>query len=136
VLAGPDPRSLIDPISPDDLRRAARGVLDEWWAPMLQDPSRLRSREYQAYAAVTMCRIIVTISQGTVVSKPDAVAVAGRLLGERWSGVLDRALAWPEGPQPDATGETLDLIRRTLAVCHRPGGRSGEEPCPRPGQTS
>jgi hypothetical protein len=38
VLAGPAPKSLIDPISPNDLRAAMRQVLQTWATPMLADP--------------------------------------------------------------------------------------------------
>ena len=43
ILAGPPLQDLIDPIQPEDLRRAARATLNEWWAPMLYEPTRLRS---------------------------------------------------------------------------------------------
>lgn len=48
VVAGPPVAPMIDPVSPADLRRAVRGYLEEWWRPMLADPARLRSREYQS----------------------------------------------------------------------------------------
>ncbi|HEV8716188.1 MAG TPA: nucleotidyltransferase domain-containing protein, partial [Candidatus Binatia bacterium] len=37
VLAGPLPRTLIDPVQPAELREAVRGILREWWMPMLLD---------------------------------------------------------------------------------------------------
>jgi hypothetical protein len=46
VMAGPAPQTLIDPVQPNDLRRAALGILREWWSPQLHDPSRLHSSEY------------------------------------------------------------------------------------------
>jgi hypothetical protein len=114
VLVGPVPQVLIDPILPGDLRRAAHGILREWWEPMLPDPFRLRSREYQAYAALTMCRILYTLKHGMVVSKPVAVRWAFRFLDEPWVSLIEQALAWPSGPQPDRLSETLALIRYTL----------------------
>jgi len=44
VLAGPDPKSMIEMVNPDDIRRAVTGILQEWWFPMLNDPSRLGDR--------------------------------------------------------------------------------------------
>jgi hypothetical protein len=37
---------------------------------MLEEPKRLHSSEYQAYAIVTMCRVLYTLEHGTIVSKP------------------------------------------------------------------
>lgn len=114
ALAGPPPEALIDPAGPDDLRRAARATLREWWAPKLTDPTLLRTREYQAYAVLTMCRALYTLQFGAVAPKPVAAGWAREQLGGRWGGVIDRALAWPHGEQPDGLDETLDLIRFTL----------------------
>jgi hypothetical protein len=114
VVAGPNPRTLIDPISPDDLRDAQRAMLREWWQPQLDDHSRLRSREYQAYAVLTMCRALYTLEHGTVVTKAAAARWAQETLGERRAALIERALAWPRGAQVDELRDTLDLIRYTL----------------------
>ena len=45
VLAGPEPKTLIDPVSPEDIRRSVVGVLHEWWFPMLEDPPGCRNME-------------------------------------------------------------------------------------------
>jgi len=114
VLAGPSPRMLIDPVSADDLRRAAAGILREWWAPQLHDHSRLRSSEYQAYAVLTMCRALYTLHWGTVGSKEAAARWAQEALGERWRGLIEQAGAWRHGMLLDELGEVLALIRYTL----------------------
>jgi predicted nucleotidyltransferase len=118
VLAGPDPTTLIDPFGPDDLRHAALSTLREWWAPMLDAPARLRQREYQAYAVLTMCRALYTLHHGTVVSKRVAACWAREYLGQQWVELIDAALAWPNGPQPDRLTETLALIQYTLHLAH------------------
>jgi hypothetical protein len=114
VLAGPPLQELIDPIRPEDLRQAARTTLNEWWAPMLADPARLRSREYQAYAALTMCRILYTLQYGAIATKSGAARWAQAELGEPWVGLIEQAMAWPEKPQPDRLEGTLALIRFTV----------------------
>ena len=122
TLAGPDPRDLIDPLKPDDLRWAASATLHEWWAPQLQDPFRLRDREYQAYATLTMCRALYTLQHGTVVPKPVAARWTQETLGGRWAALIERALAWPHDPQPDSLDETLDLVRYTLELSSQQAG--------------
>lgn len=133
ALAGPAPCALIDPILPDDLRRAQRATLQEWWAPQLHDPTRLRSSEYQAYAVLTMCRALYTLQHGTVVSKPVAARWAQQTLGERWAALIGRALAWPSGLQADELDETLGLLRYTLERAQRFAMPADEvqEPCGR-----
>lgn len=59
AVSGPDPRTLIDPILPNDLREATMKVLRELWEPQLCDPLRLYDDEYQAYAILTMCRACI-----------------------------------------------------------------------------
>jgi len=114
ALAGPPPTSLIDPVGADDLRRGVQGTLEEWWAPQLDDPHRLQSREYQAYATLTMCRALYTLHHGAIAPKPLAARWAQQVLDERWKGLIERALAWPEGRQPDEFEDTLSFIRETV----------------------
>jgi predicted nucleotidyltransferase len=115
VVEGPDPKSLIDPVSPDEIRSAIRGVLNEWWFPMLDDPSWLRAHEgnYLGFAVVTMCRAFHAIEHGTIVSKPKAVAWAKNKFGEQWHPLIEKAIASQCGKNPDFLDETLSLIRYT-----------------------
>jgi hypothetical protein len=108
VVAGADPRSLIDPVQPDDLRQAVMGFLREWWAPMLQDPDpRLHGGEYQAYAVLTMCRALYTLRYGTIVSKTAAARWVQEALGRPWEGLIEQALAWRCDMPPAGDGDVL-----------------------------
>jgi hypothetical protein len=114
-IAGPELRPLIDPISSDDLRGAVRGILNEWWRPMLDDPAFIRRRDYQAFTTLTMCRALHALRFGEVVSKP----VAARWFQTQypqWAGLIERALAWPDGEQADEFDETLEFLRFALAL--------------------
>jgi hypothetical protein len=115
ALAGPPPSTLIDPVSPDDLRGAVRGILREWWEPMLLDPEWLRADLYRAYAVLTMCRALYTLRHGRVASKPVSAAWARRELGARWAELIERASAWRhDAPAGDLSG-AADFVRFTLA---------------------
>jgi len=114
ALAGPALRTLIVSVGPDDLRRSTLGILREWWAPMLDDPARLRSSEYQAYAVLTMCRALHTLQHGTVVSKLVAARWAQQALGARWAPLIERAMAWRHDDPMDSCDETLAFIRYAL----------------------
>ena len=114
VVCGPSLKSSIDPVTPDDLRRAVSGVLREWWSPMLENPAWIRNRAYEAYATLTMCRALHALEHGDIVSKPIAARWAQATLDEQWNALIDRAVAWPQEPQPDNLNETLDFIRYTI----------------------
>jgi len=117
VLTGPDPKTLIDPVSPEDIRHAVKGVLQEWWFPMLEDPSWLKNHgsEYHAFAILTMCRALYALEHSTIVSKPMAARWALKELGERWSQVIERSLSQPVGSEdPDLYHESLAFIRFTM----------------------
>jgi 8-oxo-dGTP pyrophosphatase MutT (NUDIX family) len=114
AIAGPAPRDLVEPVPPDDLRRACAGILNEWWLPQLQDQHRLVEREYQAYAVLTMGRILYTLTFGEVVSKPIAARWAQETLEKRWTALIERALTWQPSDGISDLGETLDFIRYTL----------------------
>ncbi len=114
MVAGPAPQTLIDPILPDDLRRAVLAVLREWWSQQLHHPVWLHSRLYQAFAILTMCRALYTLRYGSIVSKPVAARWAQTALGEPWTALIERALARRPDMQSDSMNETLDLVRFTL----------------------
>lgn len=113
TLAGPEPKTLIDSISANDLRQATRNLLHEWWAPQLLDSHRLNSSDYQAYAILTMCRALYTIAFGTVVSKPTAANWAGETFLE-WSQIIQKAMTWEHGMECNLMAEALELIAFTL----------------------
>jgi len=67
-----------EPVLPDDLRRAVRGIIRTWWAPMLDAPTPVQHPGYQTYAILTMCRLLYTLEHGTIVSKPVAARAGAR----------------------------------------------------------
>jgi aminoglycoside adenylyltransferase-like protein/nucleotidyltransferase-like protein len=117
VLAGPDPKTLIDPVGPNDIRKAVKGVLQEWWFPMLENPAWLKDHgdEYHAFAILTMCRALHSLEHGTIVSKPTAARWAQKELGGEWSQVIEQALHFHEGY--DLYEKSLELIRYTMEYC-------------------
>lgn len=119
VLAGPDPQTLIDPVTPEDIRWSVLTYLNGWWAPMVDEPKRLRSSEYQAYAIVTMCRTLYTLQHGTIASKPVSAQRAMETLGEAWAGLIEEALDWRPGVAMERFDETVDFIRYTVAFSQK-----------------
>lgn len=112
VLAGPQPRTLIDPVSPEELRDAVRGILREWWKPMMIDGPLLRNGLYRCYAVLTMSRMLYTICHGAIVTKLIAARWAQDTVDSRWTPLIRSALAWSREEPPDLQ-ETLAYIRYT-----------------------
>ena len=95
ALLGPDPRTLIDPISAAELRGTARQRLGDWaeWAGAPDDPDWLLVRSHQAYVVETMCRALYTLAFGELVSKRNAVEWALSALPESWRALVEEAVA-------------------------------------------
>lgn len=114
IVEGPDPKTLIDFVNPGEIRGAVLGVLQEWWFPMLEDPSWLQEHEsaYCAFAVITMCRALHALEHGTITSKPKAVQWAREVLDRSWMSLIDKALAASrQGTQENFLDETLGFIR-------------------------
>lgn len=73
VLAGPEPRSLIDPVSSEQLRTEAIERIHEY-AEWALEPSEAgpMSRWKRSYLVLTFCRLLHTIQSGTVATKSKA----------------------------------------------------------------
>jgi predicted nucleotidyltransferase len=92
IIAGPDPQTLIDPVSPDELRRAMISILNGWAKQILEKPDLMNSRGYQSYVVLSLCRILYTLASGDVVSKAVAADWAERSLDKQWIPLIERAL--------------------------------------------
>lgn len=119
VVSGPDPRSLLDPVHPNDLRRASATTVEEWRARAHSDPewvACLRAQSHQRFVALTLCRLLYTLDTGSVASKPAAARWAAQRGAFRWSELIGRATSDPRAnaavPE-DAVNNTLALLEYT-----------------------
>ncbi len=94
VLAGPDPRELIDPVLPAALRAEVRATLDLVVALNLE-PMELVA--WQAFWVGLVCRILHTLATGAVHSKKAGFAWAQGALDPAWRGLIERAAAVRKG---------------------------------------
>jgi hypothetical protein len=98
-LAGPHPRSLVDPIPVDALCREVFATMCDWGGTsLLVDPRPMNSVWYQSFVVVSYCRMLHTLHTHTVASKHAAVRWALDTLDIRWAGLIQRA--WAERPDP------------------------------------
>jgi predicted nucleotidyltransferase len=114
TLAGPAPQTLIDPVSPRQLRQAMLTMLPEW----AQEPDQIRARGYQSYIVLSLCRVLYTLQHGAVVSKPVAARWAQAALDKRWALLIERTWSGRHHPGSEASpaeiDETLEFVRYAL----------------------
>jgi predicted nucleotidyltransferase len=108
TLFGPDPQTLIDPISKPEFIRAVQEQAREWgdWI------YHARRRKGQAYAILTMCRALYAYRNGEQVSKRKAALWAAQELPE-WSTLINNALLW-RAAQDDESVDHDAMFPETL----------------------
>lgn len=137
TLAGPDPRELVDEVTPAQLRDEVRRVaLPEWNAWLRISQERFEdacggppaySRWRQPYTVLTYCRLLQTLESGAVVSKMEAGEWALQTLDPTWRSLIQQALndrpdPWGRVHQPasrediDRTLEFADYAARKAAT--------------------
>lgn len=119
VVFGEPAKDLIDPVLPDDVRRAVLGIMREWWTPMLDEPSFFERSDYQAFGIITMCRVLYTLEHGAVASKPVSARWAKERLGEPYAGMIDRALAWQPDVETHMFDDALKFLSLTVERCRQ-----------------
>jgi hypothetical protein len=98
TLAGPDPKTLLDEVRPETLRREIVQAMQElerrFVAEMDQPFGWFKMRFGQSFTVLTVCRMLQTCQTGTVESKRSAVEWAGQVLEPAWRELIRRA--WTE----------------------------------------
>jgi hypothetical protein len=122
VLAGPDPRTAIDPISPDELRAEARTTLEGHAAWLERDRTSFRGWD-QAYLVLTVCRLLITAQTDEIVGKAQAASWVTQELDPRWQPLIEQAIADRDDPEwrgrfpaaADRLDETAAFVEYALA---------------------
>jgi predicted nucleotidyltransferase len=114
VLAGPDPKTLIEPVSAAELRSDVLIALREWADWLGTNPSY--SRRAQGVTVLSICRILHTFESGLVTTKREAGEWALGALSPEWASLVQEALddrpdPWSKVREPVGP----DVVRRTLA---------------------
>ena len=121
TLFGPAPSAWIEPIAHEAFIETIRQHMRQWrdWIEHLP-----RRRPSQAYAILTMCRGLYTLTHGEQVSKKRAALWVQRYL-PAWSPLIADALTWREhwrdlmeGGQ-DAFPETVRFVHAVIELIER-----------------
>jgi predicted nucleotidyltransferase len=127
ALAGPPPETLIDPITPQALRREIYRDMNEWGQEILRDPARMNNRFYQAYLVLNYCRMLHDLHRGDAGSKlagAEWMIYSG--LHREWEGLIERSWARRSNPanwvglpaDPDDFEATLAFVRYVMGLSH------------------
>lgn len=118
ALVGPPPQTLVDPVPPNALKRAALERLNGWAVHILENPTIINTRGYQSYTVLSLCRILYTLQFGTIASKPEAARWAQETFDARWTPMIERTWDSRHNPHveasPEDINETLEFIRFAL----------------------
>lgn len=98
TLVGPEPKCLVQPVSPERLRTVTFDLLNSWMPGFLADPVPLQNGWRQPYTVLTLCRLLYTVHHAAVVSKRVAAEWAMNALDPEWPALIERA--WAARPDP------------------------------------
>ena len=96
--AGPDPATLVDPISVMALRREMSNTMRTFAKEILQQQERYANRFYQGYIVLNYARMLHDLVKGRPGSKREGATWAKANFGIEWSALIDRA--WTGRPNP------------------------------------
>jgi hypothetical protein len=119
ALFGPPAAEVFPHVTMPQMRQASLRALHEEWESLLADGSPLNDPHYQAYIALTLCRILHTQKVDGVASKREAARWVKDTYGDAVRGTVERAEQWEAGQHLDMKGEVLDFLRFTLAETRR-----------------
>ena len=97
-LAGPLPKTLLDPIDKESLRAEMLDTLIHWGQKILDDPAPYNNRFYQGFIVLSYCRMLHDIHRGYPGSKREGTEWAKSALDPSWSVLIDDA--WDSRPDP------------------------------------
>lgn len=89
TMFGPNPTTLIDPISANELRQEIRDTLVGWGEELLTDPNPYRNRFYQSYLVLNFSRMLHNLHEGIVGSKLAGITWAKSHLDPLWIELID-----------------------------------------------
>lgn len=129
VLAGPNPKALVDLVTAADLRVQVRTDAIRFM-PLLASWADIDNAWTQPYVVATFCRFLHTLDCGRVTSKRQALVWGRDHLDPEWTGLIQQALddrpdPWQRVGKPARRGSVAPTKRfagyaEDLAASHQP----------------
>ncbi|HLI67933.1 MAG TPA: nucleotidyltransferase domain-containing protein [Caulobacteraceae bacterium] len=108
ILAGPNPRTLIDPVPPEAVRAEARTLIDIFDKASSE---LLAKHIFQSFTAVATARALHSLDTGRVQSKKAAVVFARHRLDPKFASLVERGFAERE-QRPTADADMPAYVAR------------------------
>jgi predicted nucleotidyltransferase len=89
TVFGPEPSSLLDPVSPDALRAEIQDSLIGWGNELLKDAEPYRNRFFQAFIVLHYCRMLQDLDEGGITSKREGALWAKSNLHPKWISLIE-----------------------------------------------
>ena len=101
AIYGPEPQRIMTPVTIEQVREASRRDLEQDWLPKVQIPNAFHDPDYdsshlQAYAVLTLCRILYRHHYDDVSSKKAASSWVKKTYPE-WKNLVEKAEQWYHG---------------------------------------
>ncbi len=124
VLSGPHPAELIAPVPVNELKAEVAATMQTWGREIVSGRYAIDNGWAQPFAALSYARMLQTLAEGKIDSKPAAVYWAQQNLAPRWSALIEKS--WNMRSRPSHTiyhpanradvTETLDFIEHALSL--------------------
>lgn len=119
VVAGPEPKTFIEPIPMERVTAAIRLELGAWleYVDSWESPGWQTHAGELRFAVETMCRVLYMFENQSLCSKPKAVQWALRHLPAPWHLLVAESQNWESNTptNPQLTQQTQDFIRWVIA---------------------
>jgi hypothetical protein len=110
ALIGQNPKTLISPINIKLVREASKNYLHQNLVQNIQNPSEFFDSHYQAYAVLSLCRILHGAKNDGIVSKQEAANWTKITYGDPWADLIEAAENWRYGKEMNL----LEPLKRFL----------------------
>jgi predicted nucleotidyltransferase len=99
TVVGPEPISLLDPVSPNALREEIQLSLLGWGDELLKDSEPYRNRFFQAFIVLHYCRMLQDLNEGRITSKREGAQWAKSNLDSKWIPLIE--YCWNDRQDPE-----------------------------------
>jgi len=110
TLVGPRPTELVPPVPIDRLCDEICETMSTWRDYFVANPDNMNNRFYQPYVVLSYCRMLHSLTTGTVDSKPAASAWATEHLDAWWQDLIRHACDARPGDAAVKVREPADPI--------------------------
>ncbi len=94
TVLGPDPKTLVGPITSENLIKEIKEFHEVWTPGFLADSGPWKNRFFQVYFVLHFCRALQDLEEGRITSKKEAVDWAKKNLDPKWHDLID--YSWNE----------------------------------------